>query len=143
MTDEQKCIPAIFYCQNVPESNEQSRQTLEKKYGESVRFFPVPCSGRLDPIHLLKALEEFADVAYVITCPEGTCRYFEGNQRARKRVERARSIIASIGLEEERLDIVIGSKENRKTLGKLSEEIVERISHIPPSPVHEKGGRGA
>ena len=34
MTDGRKRILAIFYCQNVPESNEHDRQTLEKKYTE-------------------------------------------------------------------------------------------------------------
>ncbi|MCU0596455.1 MAG: hydrogenase iron-sulfur subunit, partial [Desulfobacterota bacterium] len=69
---------ALFYCQNTPESGEAVRQTLEKKYASSLRLFPIPCSGRLDPLHLMKALEEFADAAYVIACPEGACRYFEG-----------------------------------------------------------------
>ncbi len=75
---------ALFYCQNTPESGEAQRQALEKKYASSLRLFPIPCSGRLDPLHLLKALEEFADAAYVIACPEGACRYFEGNTRATK-----------------------------------------------------------
>lgn len=135
---EQRRNLAIFYCQNVPESNEHNRQALEKRHGKAIRLFPIPCSGRLDYIHLLKALEEFADAAYVIACPEGACRYFEGNKRAVKRVRRARSIIDSIGLEKERLDIVIGSSEDRKTLAALCEELMERASLMPPSPVHKK-----
>ena len=75
---------ALFYCQNVPESGESERQALEKEYGRNIRLFPIPCSGRLEPFHLLRALEEFADAAYLITCPEGACRYFEGNKRAKK-----------------------------------------------------------
>ena len=128
---------AIFYCQNIPESDEHNKQALEKRHGKSIRLFPIPCSGRLDYIHLLKALEEFADAAYVITCPEGGCRYFEGNKRAAKRVTRARSIIEGIGLEKERLDIVIGSREDRKTLSRLCEELIERASLLSLSPVHK------
>jgi F420-non-reducing hydrogenase iron-sulfur subunit len=128
---------AIFYCQNIPESNEHNRQALEKMYGKNIQLFPIPCSGRLDYIHLLKALEEFADAAYVITCPEGACKYFEGNKRAIKRVRRARFIIDSIGLEKERLDIVIGSSEDRKTLATLCEELMERASLLSLSPVHK------
>jgi F420-non-reducing hydrogenase iron-sulfur subunit len=140
MSNEQKRKLAIFYCQNVPESDEQNRQKLEKVYGHSVRFYPIPCSGRLEILHLLKALEDFADVAFVITCPEGACRYFEGNRRAKKRVERARSIIESIGLEKERIGIIIGSKDNLKGLEEHSREIVKLASAIPPSPVHGKYG---
>jgi len=129
---------AIFYCQNVPESKEHDRQALEKRYGKSIRLFPIPCSGRLDYIHLLKALEEFADAVYVITCPLGTCRYLEGNKRAVKRVQRTRSVIEDIGLEKERLDIIIGSSKEPKTLASLCEELMERASSLPPSPVHRK-----
>ncbi len=126
---------ALFYCQNVPESGEAERQALEKKYGRQIRLFPIPCSGRLEPVHLLRALEEFADAAYVITCPEGACRYFEGNRRARKRVERTREIIAGIGLEKERLGLITGSAESPKSLADLAEEILKKTSRIEPSPV--------
>lgn len=138
MADEKKPVLALFYCQNIPESGDQERKALEKQYGKSVRFFPVPCSGRVEPLHFLRALEEFADAAYLVTCPEGACRYFEGNRRAKKRVERARSIIAGIGLEEERIGIVVTSKEERKGLATLAQEIMQRVQALPISPVFKQ-----
>ena len=108
---------ALFYCQNVPESREADRQALEESSGETVALFPMPCSGRVEPVHLLRALEEFADAAYVITCPQGACRNFEGNSRAMKRMERTKSIIESIGLERERVGLIVCSKENPKVSG--------------------------
>ena len=135
MVHKQKNTLALFYCRNVPESSEKDRQELEKRYGRSIRLFPIPCSGRLDPVHLLKALEEFADAVYVITCPEGACRYFEGNHRAEKRVQMTASIIAEIGLEPERVEIIVGSKDNPKSLSELAGEIFEDISGLGPSPV--------
>jgi F420-non-reducing hydrogenase iron-sulfur subunit len=133
---------ALFYCQNTPESSEAERQGLEKKYASSLRLFPIPCSGRLDPLHLLKALEEFADAAYVIACPEGACRYFEGNDRAMKRVGMTAQTIAQIGLEKERVGIVANSKENPKPLAKLAEEILNRARGLRPSPVLERPRQG-
>lgn len=136
MDNERKRNLAVFYCRNVPDSNEIARRDLEKEYGPSVKFFPVMCSGRMDMLHLLKALENFADAAYIVTCPEGACRHFEGNLRARKRVEKAKSIIESIGLEPERIDIIIGSLKETKTLKEQTEEIVRRTSSLSQSPVH-------
>jgi len=133
---------ALFYCQNTPESGEAERQALEKKYAFRLRLFPIPCSGRLDPLHLLKALEEFADAAYVIACPEGACRYFEGNLRATKRVDMTARTIAQIGLEKERVGIVANSKENPRTLAKLAEEILDRTGELRPSPVMERPRQG-
>ena len=70
------------------------------------------------------------------------CRYFEGNRRAKKRVERTRAIISEIGLEPERVGIIFGSKEEPKTLAELVELAFERIGLLEPSPVFGKvGGR--
>ena len=138
MTHSKGPILALFYCQNTPDSSEKERQALEEKYGQCLRLFPIPCSGRLDTLHLLRALEEFADAAYLITCPEGACRYFEGNRRARKRMERTQWIIGSIGLEEERVGFIVRSKDDRRPLAKLAEEIVDLTSKLGPSPVHKK-----
>ena len=73
---------------------------------------------------MLRALEEFADAAYVIACPEGAYRNFEGNLRAKKRIERTKSIIESIGLERERVGLIVCSKENPKSLALLAREIM-------------------
>ena len=139
MNIEQQLTLALFYCQNVPQSEEGDRQALEEEFGRSIRLFPIPCSGRLDPVHLLKALERFADAAFIITCPEGACRYFEGNHRAKKRVERTKKILSDIGLEPERVGILMGSKETPKTLTELAKEIFKKISQMGPSPALKRG----
>lgn len=136
MEKQHNCNIAIFYCRNVPGSDEKSRIRLEKEYGSSIRFFPVVCSGRMDILHLMKALETFADAAFIITCPEGSCRYFEGNIRAIKRVEMARTIIETIGLEKERIGIITGSRTEPKTLEEQVKAILDQVKELTPSPVH-------
>ncbi len=132
---------ALFYCQNVPDSDARDRRLLEEKYGPRLRLFPLPCSGRLEPLHLLRALEELADAAYVITCPGDRCRYFEGNARAEKRVERTRQILSDIGLEMERVGIIIGTNEGPKGLAALTAEILDKTALLGISPVFEKKNR--
>lgn len=139
MTKEPKITIAIFYCRNIPESGEDVRQSLEKRYGRAVRLFPVPCSGRIDIVHLLRALEEFADAVYVITCPEGACRYLEGNKRVKKRIERARSIIEDIGLEKERLNLITPvSAGDNFSLATVINKIMDGETAFVPSPVFIK-----
>lgn len=140
MTDSSRRTLALFYCRNVPEAGEVDRQAIEAAYGGHIRLFPLPCSGRLEPVHLMRALEEVADAAYVITCPEGACRYFEGNRRAGKRVERTREMIAAIGLEPERVGIVVGSKKAPETLAQLAARIYEEVSPLGPSPALNRCG---
>ena len=135
MEPKKQPVLALFYCQGVPGSRENDRQDLEKKYGGRIRLFSLPCSGRLEPVHLMRALEEFADAAYIVTCPEGLCRNFEGNKRAFKRVERTREIISQLGLEKERIGIVIGHKDKARSLAEIASDLFGRIDSLGPSPV--------
>ncbi len=126
---------ALFYCQNTPRGADKERQALEREYGCSIRLFPLPCGGRMEPIHFLKALEGFADAAYLITCPEGACRYSEGNTRARKRMERTAEVLGTIGLEKERIGIVVRAKDDPRSLAGLVVEIMNKVMPLGPSPV--------
>lgn len=126
---------ALFYCQNTPGGGEHDRRSLEKRFRGYLRLYPLPCGGRLEPRHLLRALEEFADAAFVLTCPNGDCRYFEGNIRAKKRVQWVREIIRSIGLEGERVGFVMNSKEDPKPLAVLAGGIMAEIARLGHSPV--------
>ena len=134
MSSKRKCTLALFYCQNSVLGDKQERRSLEERYSSSLRLFPVPCSGRVEAVHLLRALEEFADAAYVIACPEGACRHFEGNFRAKKRVKRAQEIIESIGLERERIGIVVIPQDTPTSLTGQTEKLMAALTRLGPSP---------
>ena len=63
----------------------------------------VPCAGRLQPEHLLKAFEEGARVVGVVACAEDNCHCLEGSCRAARRVDYVRRILDDIGLGGRRL----------------------------------------
>jgi coenzyme F420-reducing hydrogenase delta subunit len=98
---------AIFYCQRL--LPERERILLESTYKDTLFLFPMPCSGRIQVTHLLKALEVHSDAVAVITCPLGQCRYQDGNLWVTKRVDRARTLLSSIGIEPERLMLLRNS----------------------------------
>ena len=65
-----------------------------------------PCVGKVDSLHLLKALEEGADGVVVVGCSESDkfkCQYKEISQWAEKRVNHASDLVEKIGLERERI----------------------------------------
>jgi coenzyme F420-reducing hydrogenase delta subunit len=63
----------------------------------------VPCAGRLQPEHVLKAFEAGSSVVSVIACQDDNCHYIEGSRRCALRVDYIRSILKEIGLGDERL----------------------------------------
>ena len=71
---------------------------MRLKIPTNFRIIRVPCTGKVDLIHILRAFEKGADGVYVVGCMEGDCHYNEGNFRARKRVEQAASILDKIGV---------------------------------------------
>lgn len=97
---------AVFFCQQIDKDQDVNRRSIEKEFGSRVKFFPVPCSGRIEPLHFMRAIESGSDKVYIITCPEGACRYKEGNFRARKRLKYTQGLLEEIGLEKERLELI-------------------------------------
>ena len=129
---------SIFFCQQIDPSQDVNRRALEKELGERIRFYPLPCSGRIDPLHLMRAFESGSDMVYLVTCPEGACRYREGNIRARKRVAYTQGLIEEIGLKRERLEIIVTTAGNPVTVDAVARDLLAREAHIGPSPVRGK-----
>ena len=114
----------IFFCQQLDPNQDANRRVLEKKLGPRVKFFPLPCSGRIEPLHFLRALEAGADLVYLITCPEKACRYQQGNLRARKRISYAQKLIQEIGLDPDRLILINTTPPLPKRIDQLTQKFL-------------------
>jgi F420-non-reducing hydrogenase iron-sulfur subunit len=68
-------------------------------YPENLRIIQVPCAGRVDVIHILKALENGAAGVLVMACEDGACHHITGNTRARERVKYSNMLLKEINLE--------------------------------------------
>lgn len=109
--------------------------SLRLQYAPEVRMIEMPCSGRVDPVVLLKAFEDGADGVYVAGCMEGDCHFLKGNFRARKRVEYVQKILAELGIEPERLAMYNLSGAQGDRFAQIANEFTERIKKLGPSPV--------
>jgi F420-non-reducing hydrogenase iron-sulfur subunit len=125
----------IFFCQQIDAGQDMHRRTLEKELGSKISFFPLPCSGRIEPLHLLRSLEQGADKVYLLACPEGSCRYQEGNIRARKRFAYAQGLIEEIGLDAKRLELVNMVSGNSLTIDGVARELLKREADVELSPL--------
>jgi F420-non-reducing hydrogenase iron-sulfur subunit len=116
----------IFFCQQIDGQQDVNRRVIEKEFGSQVMFFPLPCSGRIESLHLVRALESGADKVYLVTCPEGACRFREGNFRAWKRLTFAQGLIEEIGFKRERLELVHLPAGTKTTIDKIARELIAR-----------------
>lgn len=133
---------SIFFCQQLDPDQDVNRRALEKELGKRIRFFPLPCSGRIDPLHLMRALESGADKVYLVTCPEGACQYREGNIRARKRVAHTQTLIEEIGLERDRIELILPPPGPAATVDELARGLLAREATVGASPVRDREAVG-
>jgi len=116
---------AIFFCQQLDPDQDSNRRVIEKELGPGIKFFPLPCSGRIESLHFLHAFESGADLVYLITCPVKSCRYQQGNVRAGKRIAFAQNLIREIGLDPERLILINIDPPLPKRIDLLTRELLE------------------
>lgn len=145
--EEMGTVPQVtlFICTNgaryglAPTSAARLRPSpLPVKWPFRAHEIMVPCTGKLQPEHLLKAFEAGADLVGVIACDEKNCHYLEGSRRAKRRIEYVRGLLDELGLGGERLrlfhlpgsaseDLALGCGAGAQKSGAREGEFAERL----------------
>jgi coenzyme F420-reducing hydrogenase delta subunit len=157
----------FFICANsgrggiVPASITRQRPSLPlPEWPFSAHEVIVPCTGKLQPEHFLKAFEAGADLVCVIACEETNCHYLEGSRRMQRRFAYVGGLLDEIGLGGERFlmftlpgsareDMACGcgqAQKNRpereeeigKKMAAISEEVAVRLKKLGESPLKRK-----
>ncbi|OIP90897.1 MAG: F420-nonreducing hydrogenase [Syntrophaceae bacterium CG2_30_58_14] len=108
---------------------------MRLSYPDSIRIIQVPCTGRVDVIHLMEAFQKGADGVYVVGCLEGECHYSTGNLRAKKRVQYTKEILDMIGIDGGRLEMYNIAASDGPRFSQVAREMDEKIRALGPSPI--------
>jgi coenzyme F420-reducing hydrogenase delta subunit len=111
---------------------------MRLQYPPNVRVIRLPCTGKIDAIHLMKAFEDGADAVFVAGCLEGQCHYLEGNLRAKRRVAYVKKLLAEVEIEPERLEMFNLSSAMGGRFAEIVEEMTERITKLGPTYISRK-----
>jgi coenzyme F420-reducing hydrogenase delta subunit len=119
------CINAFDDCESLPVST-----------GGAFELKPVKmaCSSMVKDVFLLRAFEAGADAVAVFVCPEGQCRYVEGNIRAKKRVNFIRNLLDEIGLGGRRLSLHNVEGGDVEIAGRILQQVLSDINDMGPNP---------
>src|SRR5690554_6278646 len=107
------------------------------QYPPDIRAVRVMCTGRIDPLFILKAFQDGADGVLVSGCHFGDCHYLEGNYKAAKRMFLLKSVLKNIGLDDKRLRMTFVSASEGAKWGMVMEDVVKTINELGPSPLGE------
>lgn len=103
-----------------------------KDHTPNVRTIRVMCSGRVDPVFVLKALQEGADGVLISGCQPGDCHYMEGNHKTVRRFTLLKKMLKQFGVEEERVHLDWSSTAEGDQQAAVISEMTAKIKELGP-----------
>ena len=101
-------------------------------YPSNIRIIRVPCSGRVDPLLVVKSFQQGADGVLIAGCHPGDCHYSEGNYYARRRLALLHTLLEYIGIEKERFQIQWVSASEGKRWANVVSSFTEDLARMGP-----------
>jgi len=102
------------------------------QYPPNMRVIRVMCSGRVDPLLVLKSFKQGIDGVAVLGCHPGDCHYQTGNYEAENKMKMTKHVLEKIGIEPERLYLDWVSAAEGKRFSEVISDFTERIRKIGP-----------
>ena len=103
------------------------------QYPPNVRVIRVPCSGRVNPMYIVKALQDGVDGVLVSGCHPGDCHYISGNLFARRKFALIKNFLAYLGIEPERVQFSWVSASEGGRFAELIEQVVSDVRKLGPA----------
>ena len=103
------------------------------QYPDNVRIIRVPCCGRVNPMFLLRALQNGADGVLVSGCHPGDCHYISGNLVARRKFALLKGLLRYAGIEPERVQFTWVSASEGGRFAAVVEKVVEEVRKLGPN----------
>jgi F420-non-reducing hydrogenase iron-sulfur subunit len=108
----------------------------------NVRIVRLPCTGRIDPLFVLKAFERGADGIIVSGCHPGDCHYAEGNYHARRRFRLFKELLDFTGIDSRRVTFSWVSASQGQKWADVVNETTERVRGLCPFETYPGAERG-
>ncbi|MFX1533233.1 MAG: hydrogenase iron-sulfur subunit [Promethearchaeota archaeon] len=106
--------------------------TSRIQYPPNIKVIRVMCSGRVNPMFVVNALQQGADGVLIGGCHPGDCHYERGNYLARRRFSVLRNLLEYIGIDSRRIRMTWVSAAEGKKFADVVKEVTENIREIGP-----------
>ena len=132
MNDHFKPQITLFHCINT--FSEIDGASLVNQDNCEIKTVKLPCSSMVKDVFLLRAFEAGADAVVVLVCPEGQCRYVEGNIRAKKRVAWVPNLLDEIGIDGGRLSLSNIAARDTAAATQIIDDALNNMAELGPNP---------
>lgn len=103
------------------------------QYPPNVRVIRVPCSGRINPLFIVKALQNGVDGVLVSGCHPGDCHYISGNLYARRKFALLKSLLEYVGIEPGRVHFSWVSAAEGVRFAEVLSHVIESVRGVGPA----------
>jgi len=143
MTQDSEWEPKLlgFLCRWCSYAGADLAGTSRKKYPANIRIIKVPCSGRVDPLFVLKALRMGFDGVLVSGCHPGDCHYQTGNYRSRRRTAVTKKLLEYMGVEPERVQASWVSASEGEKWAEVVTEVTRGVKEVGPNELFTEQGK--
>jgi len=108
------------------------------QYPPNIRVVRVPCSGRINPYFIVKALIDGWDGVLVSGCHPGDCHYLTGNLVARRRFGILKDLLEFFGIESDRVSFMWASAAEGERFAVLVRKTTKLVKKLGPNKKFEK-----
>ena len=115
--------------------------SMRLEYAPNVRIVKILCTGKIEPILLLQAFDEGADIVYVAGCAIGDCHFIEGNIRGKAATNYTKKLLQEIGLEPERLEFFHIPASAGPLFAEVANKMTQRGRELGPNPLRKAGDK--
>jgi len=106
--------------------------TSRIKYPPNVTPIRVMCSGRVDPVLVMKALSSGADGVLIAGCHPGDCHYTNGNVKTIRRFKLLQRMLDQFGVERDRVRLEWVSASEGERYAQVVENMTETLRTLGP-----------
>jgi F420-non-reducing hydrogenase iron-sulfur subunit len=94
--------------------------SLRMKYPEGVKVIEVPCSSRVDPAFVIKAIIEGADGVFISGCHPGDCHFIKGNYYTRRKIAALKEMFDAFSMKDKLRLFWVSASESRRFIDKVT-----------------------
>ncbi|MHA1199578.1 MAG: hydrogenase iron-sulfur subunit [Candidatus Heimdallarchaeaceae archaeon] len=121
-----------FLCNWCAYSGADLAGTSRIQYPPNVKVIKVMCSGRINPMYVINALQQGADGVLIGGCHPGDCHYNHGNYLARRRIAIMTKLLEFMGFEPDRVRMTWVSAAEGRKFAEVVKEVTADIKKLGP-----------
>ena len=106
--------------------------TSRIQYPPNLKVIRVMCSGRVNPIFVINALQQGADGVLIGGCHPGDCHYERGNYLARRRMAVLKNLLEYTGIDPRRVRMTWVSAAEGNKFAEVVKEVTEDVRKLGP-----------